>query len=238
MTAPLVLRALIADDEPLARRRVRTLLDAHSDFQTIGECSGGIEALALIEREQPDVAFLDIRMTELDGMEVARRLSATGPAVVFVTAYNAYAVDAFEVSAVDYLLKPFDEERFVAALQRVRDHVAAVRIRSRGIPGQAHRVLTAADVQVDVSTHEVRRAGRLIVLRPKEFELLHALIRRAGQVVSRRELLQEVWGYKDGVVSRTIDTHLAELRRKLAHGPLEPALIETVSRVGYRLRTS
>jgi DNA-binding response OmpR family regulator len=81
----------------------------------------------------------------------------------------------------------------------------------------------------------VRKSGALVALRPKEFDLLVALLKRSGDVVSRRDLLHEVWGYSDGVVSRTVDTHLAELRRKLGIGDREPGAITTVARVGYRL---
>jgi DNA-binding response OmpR family regulator len=106
--------------------------------------------------------------------------------------------------------------------------------------GQGPRASTLpfrfADLEVDPALREVRRAGRLIQLRPKEFDLLLALMRRAGEIVTRRQLLQEVWSYKDDVVSRTIDTHLAELRRKLGHDPESPGYIVTVAKAGYRLQ--
>ena len=96
--------------------------------------------------------------------------------------------------------------------------------------------LRFADLEVDTATRDVRRAGIPVPLRPKEYELLAALMHRAGGVVTRRELLGEVWGYSDDVSSRTVDTHVAVLRRKLGHRPEEPGYIMTVAKAGYRLR--
>jgi len=96
--------------------------------------------------------------------------------------------------------------------------------------------LRFADLEADTATRDVRRAGEPIALRPKEYDLLAALMRRGGQVVTRRELLVEVWGYREDVSSRTVDTHVAVLRRKLGHQPQEPGYIVTVAKVGYRLR--
>ena len=119
MTAPRI-RALIVDDEPLARARLRALLAKHADMQLVGECAEGGEAIAAIGRTHPEVVFLDIQMTETTGLDVATSLAAEPrPAVVFVTAHERYALEAFEVRALDYLLKPFEESRFTATLDRV-----------------------------------------------------------------------------------------------------------------------
>ncbi|MFZ4578935.1 MAG: LytR/AlgR family response regulator transcription factor [Myxococcota bacterium] len=118
------LRAILADDEPLARAYLRELLDAHPDVQVLAECRNGLEAVRAIAEHKPDLAFLDIEMPKLDGFEVLE-LADPLPAVVFVTAYDQYAVRAFEAAAVDYLLKPFASERLAAALGRVRARVAA-----------------------------------------------------------------------------------------------------------------
>lgn len=251
-----VIRTVIVDDEPLARLRLRTLLAEHADFSVVAECADGREALEVIARERPELVFLDVQMSEMDGVAVARALdAATAPTIVFVTAFDQYAVRAFEVHALDYLLKPFDEERFVATLERVRLRrtgtdvqaahgrlLALLRDLSRGdlttlsevAPARA-AAFRVGSIEVDVRARMVRKNGAPVSLRPKEFDLLVALLKRAGDVVSRRELLQEVWGYSDDVVSRTIDTHVAELRRKLGHAPGEPGYIATVSRSGYRL---
>lgn len=115
------IRTLIVDDEPLARERLRKLLETEPDIQIVGECADGKEALQAAANEQPDLIFLDVQMPELDGFGVVAGLkSDLLPAIVFVTAYDRFALKAFEVHALDYLLKPFDRERFQTALERAR----------------------------------------------------------------------------------------------------------------------
>jgi two-component system LytT family response regulator len=119
-----VIRALVVDDEPVARERIVGLLREQSDIELVGECSNGVETVAAIERLAPDLVFLDVQMPEMDGFEVVRALGAGRmPAVVFVTAYDEYAVRAFEVHAVDYLLKPFSSVRFEAMLAHAREQL-------------------------------------------------------------------------------------------------------------------
>ena len=131
-TAPSPVRIVIADDEPLARERVRSMLASRLDCTIVGEAGDGAQAVELILREHPDVVFLDVKMPELDGFEVVEALDgASGhapPAIVFVTAFGEYAVKAFEVRALDYLLKPFDRDRFDRAL----DNATSRRLRSSG----------------------------------------------------------------------------------------------------------
>jgi two-component system LytT family response regulator len=125
------LKALIADDEPLARRKIRTLLEREPDVEVAAECGSGREAARLIRDLDPNLVFLDIEMPELDGLSVLEELGSQAPAVIFVTAYEQYAVRAFEVKALDYLLKPFDRRRFRVALDRARQ-----RLRDSGGSGQ------------------------------------------------------------------------------------------------------
>jgi len=123
------LRAVVVDDEELARAVVREHLAAHPDVDVVAECANGLAAVKAIAGEggaRPDLVFLDVQMPKLDGFEVLE-LIEPGPAVIFVTAYDQYALRAFEVNAVDYLLKPFTRERFDAALARARERVAAQR---------------------------------------------------------------------------------------------------------------
>ena len=118
-------RALIADDEPRARQFLEKLLGEQEDLEMVGTARGGVEALSLCHKLKPDVAFLDIHMPDLSGLEVARQLVRSGPpVVVFVTAYDKYAVEAFEVAALDYVLKPIKRERLAETVRRV---VAEVR---------------------------------------------------------------------------------------------------------------
>jgi two-component system LytT family response regulator len=133
------MRAVIVDDEPLARQTIRILLEQDGEVEIAGECSG-VDAPELILRTKPDIVFLDVQMPDVDGFEVLDRIGrAAVPVVIFVTAYDRYALKAFEVHAVDYLLKPFDDERFERALARAkrltrnggRDEGLAQLIRSR-----------------------------------------------------------------------------------------------------------
>jgi two-component system LytT family response regulator len=121
---PVKVRALIVDDEPLARQRLRALLRAEPDIDVVGECADGQEALAAIRELDPHLLFLDVQMPVLDGFGVLEALGPEPlPAVIFVTAYDSYAIRAFEVNALDYLLKPFDRDRFRMALERARSQI-------------------------------------------------------------------------------------------------------------------
>jgi two-component system, LytTR family, response regulator len=121
--------ALIVDDESLGRDLVRHMLQAHPDIQVAGECADGVKALAAIKRLDPTIVFLDIRMPKVDGIDLLDRLATSSgqhPLIVFITAYEEYAVKAFEAHALDYLLKPFDQERFDQTINRVREHLRQV----------------------------------------------------------------------------------------------------------------
>jgi two-component system LytT family response regulator len=117
-------RALIVDDEPFARDRVRRLLAADPDVEVIGECADGFEAVRSIDRDRPDLLFLDVKMPGRDGFEVLDEVAAPVPVVIFLTAYDEFALRAFEACVLDYLLKPFDEERFARALARAKTALA------------------------------------------------------------------------------------------------------------------
>jgi two-component system LytT family response regulator len=119
----MTIKALIVDDEPLARQRIRQLITDEPGFEVAGEAGNGVEAVTLIESLKPDLVFLDIQMPELDGFGVIDAIGAERmPPTLFVTAFDAHAVKAFEVHAMDYLLKPFDRDRFRRALAWVREH--------------------------------------------------------------------------------------------------------------------
>jgi two-component system LytT family response regulator len=142
-----MIRALIVDDEPVARQRVMALLAGETDVEIVGECASGSEACLAIERAAPDLVFLDVQMPEMDGFAVVERVGSRMPPVVFVTAYHECAVRAFEVHALDYLLKPFSGPRFKRALAPAR--------------GQLSRRLGSADARS--SPAQPRAADRLAV---------------------------------------------------------------------------
>ena len=117
-------RVLIVDDEPLARRRIRRMLSADDEVEVIGDCGTGREALTVIRERSPDLVFLDVQMPEMDGFDLLKAIEGDRmPLIVFVTAHDQYALKAFEVYALDYLLKPFDRRRFDKALQRAKSRL-------------------------------------------------------------------------------------------------------------------
>jgi two-component system, LytTR family, response regulator len=119
------IRALVVDDEPLARSNVLLLLRGSPDVECIGECGSAMEGLEAIRKHKPDLVFLDVRMPEYDGFDVLEMLGGEAPpAVIFVTAYDQYALKAFEAGALDYLLKPFNNARFARALERAKERIA------------------------------------------------------------------------------------------------------------------
>jgi two-component system, LytTR family, response regulator len=120
------IRAIIADDEPLAREGIRTFLAEEPDVEVVGECADGASAVRAVEKRRPDLLFLDVQMPRLDGFDVLEAIASESmPLVIFTTAHDEHAIRAFEVNALDYLLKPFKQARFKTALQRAREHLAA-----------------------------------------------------------------------------------------------------------------
>ena len=157
-----MIRALIVDDEPVARRRIRRLLAAQSDVAVAGECANGAEAIAWLTRERVDVAFLDVQMPDIDGFEVVRAIGAALPAVVFVTAFDQYAIAAFEVHALDYLLKPFSRVRFQHAIGRVRRELE--RRSSDGAAGRLDALIQELSERRYLSRFVVKSAGKVVLL--------------------------------------------------------------------------
>jgi DNA-binding response OmpR family regulator len=182
-----------------------------------------------------DLIVLDLMLPGLDGFRVLEALRGEGLAtpVLVLTARGDETdkVRGLRGGADDYVTKPF-------ALRELLARVAA--LLRRAVPAGGERSAPAAglrfgDVAVNPATKVVTRGGRPVPLRPKEYDLLGALLRREGGVVGRGELLREVWGYHESVLSRTLDTHVGELRRKLEADPAVPRHILTVRKTGYRL---
>lgn len=177
MTAPRVgeqLKLLVVDDEDLARQRILSLLARRSDFEVVGECATGAEAVRSIRELKPDIVLLDVQMPELDGFDVISEIGAQNmPVVVFATAFDDYAIDAFEVGAVDYLLKPVDEERFNRTLDR-----AARRVRESG-EDTARSQMTALLRRMSSMTGSsgrfaVKVHGKILFLDPAEIYWIQA----------------------------------------------------------------
>jgi len=154
-------RTIVVDDELLARQTLRLLLEREADFTLVSECAHGAEAIDAIRREHPDVLFLDVQMPEVDGFDVLRHLGPDAvPAIVFVTAFDRYALRAFEEHALDYLLKPFSDERFVDVLTRTR-----TRLRERTFAAMAARLADLLAAKAPESRQLIiRDGGRTIVI--------------------------------------------------------------------------
>ena len=217
------LAVVIEDDEAISAL-VATYLE-QAGFEVVRECTGegGFEAVA---RRRPRFVVLDLGLPDIDGFDLCRRLrgSADVP-ILILTARDEEAdrVIGLELGADDYLTKPFSPRELVA---RVR----AVLRRTEPVPPES-RVIEVGELRVDLRTRSATFAGSPLTLRTLEFELLAELARNAGNVVTRDRLLDRVWGLSFAGGTRTVDVHVAQLRKKLGR----PALIHTVRSVGYRL---
>lgn len=257
------LRVLIVDDEPLARQRLRHLLAEIPGTEVVGECDDGTEAMTVIAGLSPDVILLDVQMREMGGFALVDAIGADRmPPVVFVTAHDQFALRAFDVSAVDYLLKPVQRPQLARALQRASErrrapdpalhrNLRALLDTVRTMLGEPAApsspmvtavpestgpagIVTFSDVVVDLRAHTVHRGGAPVALSPRGYALLSTLVRRPGEVITRSQLLSEIWGYSSDVMSRTVDMHIMEVRRKLELDPANPRHFHTVRKTGYR----
>ena len=164
----MTIRTLIVDDEPLAREKVAGFLAHEPEFEVVRECRDGAEAIAAIREEKPDLVFLDIQMPEVNGFGVLEGLDAAElPNVIFVTAFDRYALRAFEVHAVDYLLKPFDRERFRDALSRFREQHEVGRMKKQLQAMLQERAQYADRI-------EVKMPGRVAIVRVEEVNWIDA----------------------------------------------------------------
>jgi len=180
------LRILIADDEAVARRRIRRLLAGEPDIGSIAECADGASAVEAIDRDRPDIAFLDVQMPEVDGFDVVASVApAALPAVVFVTAFDRYALRAFDVHAIDYLLKPFTRERFRTALSRARERVERG-TRDQPIAALVDRVRARRRYPPRVA---VRAGSRFVVIEWREVDWIEAADNYVKLHVGGREFL-------------------------------------------------
>jgi two-component system LytT family response regulator len=184
-------RTLIVDDEPLARERVRKLLQNEPGIEIIGECTDGASAVKAIREQAPDLVFLDVQMPEADGFSVLRQLGPERlPAVIFITAHDQFALKAFEVHAVDYLLKPFEKERFKTALDRATDRIR------RQQTGDLNQRLTAllADVVPPAATRlpdrlAIKSSGRVVFVKVDDIDWIEAADNYVNLHVGKEEHL-------------------------------------------------
>ena len=223
-------RVLVVEDQrDLASLLAHNLKQEGLDVRTVED---GREALPAVRSWRPDLVILDLMLPGLDGFEVLRGIRGNGHEIpVLILSARGEEQDkirGFRLDADQYVTKPFS---LVELLERVH---ALLRRATRTVADQKANTLTFGDVVVDQAARSVSRRGDTIQLSPKAFDLLLSLIRREGRVASRMELLREVWGYGPLVLSRTVDSHVAELRRRLEDDPANPRHIVTVFKIGYR----
>ena len=227
-------RVLVVEDNPDLAFGLRNNLEIEGYEVDVAESGpGGLERA---REGNPDLVILDLMLPGFDGYRVLRTLreDGLGMPVLILTARGEEAdkVRGFRLGADDYVTKPFGVLELLARVEALLRR--SPKGRSEAPTAQRERF---GDIDIDISARAVQREGQAVSLTPMEFDLLLALLRRRGAVATRLELMKEVWGYNASVVSRTVDTHVAELRRKLEDDPAFPRHILTVRKAGYRLQT-
>ena len=228
-------RVLVVEDNADLAYGLRNNLEI--DGYEVELAEDGETGLARSRDWSPDLIILDLMLPDLDGYRVLQHLRKEGnlTPVLILTARGEESdkVLGFRLGADDYVTKPFGVLELLARVEAI--------LRRAGLPAmgetsEAGETETFGSVVVDARSRIVTRNGEEVSLTPKELDLLLALIRRRGAVVSRLDLLKEVWGHRAAVVSRTVDTHISELRRKLEDEPSDPCHILTVHKAGYRFQ--
>jgi two-component system OmpR family response regulator len=223
---------LVVEDEP----NIRDIIDVALRFHgfRVSAVAGGAAALAAFRAERPDLVILDVMLPDIDGFEVCRLIRGIDQRtpVIFLTARDTVpdTVRGLTLGGDDYVTKPFSVEALVARIRAVLRRTSVPAPDDRAEAGE----LRFADLQLDEARWEVRRAGVRVDLSPTEFRLLACLMEHPGIVLTKRQLLERVWGY-DGS-SQVLETYISYLRRKL--DPLGPPLIHTQRGIGYALRES
>ena len=225
-------RILVIEDNRNLATGLRNNLEIEG--YEVDVAADGQSGLAIARSGAPDLIVLDLMLPGMDGYRVLKTLRDEGiDSPVLILSARGEETDkvlGFHLGADDYVAKPFGLLELLARVDALLRRAA-----SAGSRAKLASPVAFGDVHVDPGTHTVRRAGAPVALRPKEYDLLVALLQRKGQVASRAELLEEVWGYSGEVYSRTVDTHVAELRRKLEENAAEPRHILTVRKSGYRI---
>jgi two-component system alkaline phosphatase synthesis response regulator PhoP len=221
-------RVLVIEDNPDLAFGLRNNLEIEG--YTVEVATTGDAGLARAREATHDLVVLDLMLPGMDGFRVLKTLRGGGSTVpvLILTARGEEAdkVRGLKLGADDYVTKPFGVLELLARIE-------ALLRRAQG--GDRDAITRFGDIGVDRATRTVTRGGRAVELPPKAYDLLVALLARRGAVAKRHELLREVWGYDAAVVSRTVDTHMAELRKKLEEDPARPRHLLTARKVGYRL---
>ena len=230
--AHMVRTILVVDDEPTQREMLAEALEAEGF--TIVTAADGRAALLKFREVRPDLVLLDLMLPELSGIEVCRIIRAeSGVPILMLTAKDSELdkVVGLELGADDYVTKPFSLRELIA---RVRAQFR--RTEQQAITTAAPTLVDVGDVQVDLAGHRLLRDGVTVPLKPKAFELLAFLVRNPGQVFTRDQLLEHVWGYDYAGETRTVDVHVHWLRSRIETDPANPEYLHTVRGTGYVFR--
>ncbi|MBC3185899.1 response regulator transcription factor [Corynebacterium sp. zg-331] len=221
----MVAKILVVDDDPAISEMLTLVLEGEG-FDTVAVMDG-VEAVPAAQREAPDLILLDLMLPGMNGVDICRaiRQESTVPIVMLTAKTDTVdVVLGLESGADDYITKPF----------KPKELVARIRARLRRTDNEPSEVLEIGSVVIDVPRHSVRRDGVEVALTPIEFDLLVEMARRPGQALSRDELLERVWGYRQSADSRVVNVHVQRLRSKIEKDPENPTIILTVRGVGYK----
>ena len=229
-------KVLVVDDEPNIRELVEVALKFHGCAVTVS--ASGKDALHQVETYEPDLMILDVMLPDMDGFEVCRTLRSDGNdvPVIFLTARDTTSdtIRGLTLGGDDFVTKPFSVEALVARVRAVLRRTARQQVQNPGAAGSGS-IVRVGDLELDEDHWTVRRAGTPVDLSPTEFRLLAYLMRNQGLMLTRRQLLDNVWGWEYAGQSQVLETYVSYLRRKL--DPLGPPLIHTQRGVGYSLRS-
>jgi two-component system alkaline phosphatase synthesis response regulator PhoP len=219
-------KILIVEDEPAMVRLLRDNF-VYEGYEVV-VATDGETALHLAFEEKPNLILLDIMLPKLDGLSVCRRLRERhlDTPILMLTARNLEQdkVAGLRLGADDYLTKPFSVAELLARTEAVLRRTGQTRIETYKF----------GEIVVNFSSFEATKAGEPIDFSPREYEILRYLIEHRGQVISRTEMLDRIWGYDSQALTRTVDSHIANLRQKIEDVPAQPAYIQTVHRIGYK----
>ncbi|KOY83798.1 DNA-binding response regulator [Lysinibacillus macroides] len=232
-----MLKAIIVDDEILAIDLLEAMLQGNSAVSVVGKFLNPLEAFTNIPTLKPDILFLDIEMTEMDGIEFASKVRKLSYLIdiVFVTAYEQYAIEAFTVQAVDYILKPFDRERLTKTIERIS-------LRRKQFQSKTTVNLIEEDACISIENFHFHVHSRRVyidhtafVLSTKEFQIFFFLAQRPGQIFHPTDLYKHIWAEESIGHTQALKAHISNLRKKLESAPGHRAKIVTVRGSGYQL---
>ena len=232
---------LVVEDSRAMQRTLQRLFE--SDGLAVRVASDGVAGLESFKKQTPSVVVLDLKLPRLPGKELCRAFKTQAPSVpIVVLSANAEVEDKvllLELGADDYVTKPYSPKELLARVRRAMRRGGPPSQHVTNVPTETieHELLSFGDVRIDFTSMEAARAGKSMTLTAQEFKLLKFFARSPGRVVSREELLNEVWGYENYPTTRTVDNHILRLRQKLEPDPANPRYFLTMHGAGYKFTT-